>query len=96
MHDLWPEVVAQTKTQNPLWASLVAMLIDLLTQATMRVIKSEDSMLKASLHVQLLHKERKLNGNLKATTQMKNVGLTFSILNPSLFTLTVTFEFQCM
>ena len=70
--------------QNSLWASLVAMLIDLLTQATMWVIKSGDSMLKASLHVQLLDKERKLNGNLKATTQMKNVGLTFSILNPSL------------
>ena len=54
MHDLWPEVVAQTKTQNPLWASLVAMLIDLLTQATMRVIKSGDSMLKASVTIGFL------------------------------------------
>ena len=45
MHDLWPEVVEETKTQNPLWASLVAVLIDLLlhmTQATIRAIKSRD------------------------------------------------------
>ena len=56
-----------------------------MTQATIRAIKSGDSMLKASLRVQLFGKKRNLNGNLKAiTTQMKNVGLTFSILNPSL------------
>ena len=37
-------------------------------------------MLKASLGVQLFGKERNSIGNLKATTtQMKNVGLTFSI-----------------
>ena len=70
-----------------------------MTQATIRAIKSGDSMLKASLRVQLFNKERNLNGNLKAiTTQIKNVGLTSSILNPSLspYTVTVTFEFQCM
>ena len=88
MHDLWPEVVEETKTQNPLWASLVAVLIDLLlhmTQATIQAIKSGDSMVKASLRTQLVDKERNFNGNLKPiTTQMKNVGLAFSILNPSL------------
>ena len=56
-----------------------------MTQATIRAVKSGDSMLKASLRVQLFGKKRNLNGNLKAiTTQMKNVGLTFSILNLSL------------
>ena len=88
MHDLWPEVVEETKTQNPLWASLVAVLIDLLlhmTQATIQAIKSGDSMLKASLRTQLFDKERNFNGNLKPiTTQMKNVSLAFSILNPFL------------
>ena len=56
-----------------------------MTQATIRAMKCGDSMLKASLRVQFFDKERNLNGNLKATTaQMKNLGLTFSILNPSL------------
>ena len=58
-----------------------------MTQATIRAIKSGDSMLKASLRVQFFDKERNLNGNLKATTtQIKKVGQTFSIniLNPSL------------
>ena len=52
-------------------------------------------MLKASLGVQLFGKERNSIGNLKATTtQMKNVGLTFSIYLAN--TETVTFKFQCI
>ena len=67
-----------------------------MTQATIRAMKSGDSMLNASLRVQLFYKERNLNGNLTAS----DVGLTFSILNPSLSrkhsNCDLYFEFQCM
>ena len=92
MHDLWPEVVKETKTKKPTLSKLgccADRFFDQsqlnMTQATIQAIKSGDLMLKASLRFQLFVKERNLNRNLKATTtQIRNPSLTFSILNPSL------------
>ena len=92
MHDLWPEVVKETKTKKPTLSKLgrcADRFFDQsqlnMTQATIQAIKSGDLMLKASLRFQLFVKERNLNRNLKATTmQIRNASLTFSILNPSL------------
>ena len=87
----WPKVVEETDSKPTLskLGCCADRFVDQfqlnMTQATIWVIKSGDSMLKASLHFQLFSRERNLNVNFKATTmQMKNVGLTFSIFNPSL------------
>ena len=97
----WPKVVEETDSKPTLskLGCCADRFVDQfqlnMTQATIRAVKSGDSMLKASLGVQLFGKERNSIGNLKATTtQMKNVGLTFSIYLAN--TETVTFKFQCI
>ena len=85
-HSHWPKVVEETDSKPTLskLGCCADRFVDQfqlnMTQATIQGVKSGDSMLKASLGVQLFGKERNSIGNLKATTtHMKNIGLTFSI-----------------